>query len=328
MKILDKREVRRIGDNNHIGDIPKEKGWLLRLVDKCPLWLMIFLLFIFISIEMLGFAIAYSLISASPFMDSLHYSLFSALGEKVAASVPKSMSINRLISFQSILTNCIISFYMALVLYKLINIKPKLIEMEEHVVFDPETGTLRLRVANISRFQLTHVRVYAAFRIHMPDRGKHANAWLKLKTDNMNVFGSYVPWNIATKPFLPEGREKAQLDLDRFDKERLYECIPDLLNEKYRSDDEEKAKNTDYRNRDVVIIIKSPLFGTDWDYYKSFSAKDFVCGKLDSMENDDGTIDWSNWGKYTDKSDSYCEKCVFADYCSIIKRSQRYKTIS
>ena len=65
------------------------------------------------------------------------YSLFSALGEKVAASVPKSMSINRLISVQSILTNCIISFYMALVLYKLINIRPELIKMEEHVVFDP-----------------------------------------------------------------------------------------------------------------------------------------------------------------------------------------------
>lgn len=99
-------------------------------------------------------------------------------------------------------------------------------------------------MANISRFQLTHVRVYATFRIHMLGRGRHANARLKLKSDNLNVFGPYVPWNIATKPFLPERREKAQLDLDRFDKERLYEFIPDLLNEKYRSDDEEKAKRT------------------------------------------------------------------------------------
>lgn len=83
--------------------------------------------------------------SSSPFIDSVNYSLFSVLGETVGASVRNALYINRLISLESVLTNCIISLYMAIVLYKLISLKPKIIEMEDHLVFDPETGTLRLR---------------------------------------------------------------------------------------------------------------------------------------------------------------------------------------
>lgn len=323
------RKAKIIDGNEHIGEIPKEKGLLSRYVVNYPLWVMILLLIIFIFVEMLGFAYLYSVISSSSFMDSLDYSLFSALGEKVPTSIKNATLINRLISVQSILTNCIISFYMALVLYKLISIKPKLIKMEKHVIFDPKTGTLRLRVANVSRFYLTNVRVNTNFRIYLRGGGRYANAKLKLKTDTMSLFCPYTAWNIATKPFLPKDENETQLDISRYDSERLYEFIPDLLNKEYCPADEEPADKIDFRKLDVIITIKSPLFGVEWDYCKSFFAKDFVCGEIISLiRKGSGVTDWSNWEEYKDKSENYCEKCAFAGHCSIIKMSQKYKTIN
>lgn len=270
--------------------------------------------------------------SSASFKVGLGYSFLSVLGETAAASVHNSMWINWIIAFQSIITDCIIAFFMAIVLYKLISIKPELIKMEDHVVFDPTTGTLRLRVANISKFELTNAHVIANFRIYIPESNRHANAKLQLKTDDMVLFGQYTVWNIATKPFRPKDGNDAQLNINRYDKDRVYEFIPDLLNEEYRSDNKRIARRTDYRNLDVVITIKSPLFGTDWVYHKSFTAKDFVCGKLISIEDHSSgkiVMNWSGWGKYEDYIEkNHCEKCVFAGHCGIINKNKGQKTIN
>lgn len=311
--------------------MPKTQGNLLWLVERCPLWLAFIMPFIFIAIEILGFACLYMAISSSSFSDGLNYSLFSTLGETVTASVQNSVLINRIISGQLILTNSLISFSMAIVLYKLINIRPELIKMENHLVFDPVSGTLRLRIVNSSKFCLTNAHVDAYFRIHIPNSNRHANAKLQLKVDNMNLLRPYTTWNIATKPFLPDyGSSSTQLDIKRYDKDRIYEFIPDLLNEKYHSDNVGDAKNADYINLNITITIKSPLFGADWVYHKSFRAIDFVCGQLVSLDRhipNTESIDWSNWEAYDDMSESYCEKCHFRDHCSITKRTQRHTTI-
>lgn len=328
--MLKKRRVKVIGNVEHHGNIPEPQGHLLWLVDKCPFWAAIIVLFAFIAIEMMGFACLYSIISSSSFSESLNYSLFSALGETVAESTHNSLLINRIISFQSILTNVIISFFMAIVLYKLININLILVIMEDHVVFDPTSGTLRLRIVNSSKFDISNARINATFRIYMPNSGRHANAKLKLKIDNINILRPYIAWNIATKPFLPTCKNDAQLDIDRYDVDRIYEFVPDLLNEKYRTHDSEEDKCLDYRNLDVTITVKSPLFGTDWVYQKSFTAADFVCGKIISLypHGSERTADWSHWGQYDDMSESYCKECVFSEHCSIIKKSQRRATIN
>ncbi len=104
-----------------------------------------------------------------------------------------------------------------------------------------------------------------------------------------------------------------------------------MLNEKYRSDDNEEAKSWDYNNLNVIITLKSPLFGNDWIYHKSFKTSDFVCGQIISVnphEQGKKITDWSNWGKYNDLSEIYCKECAFVDYCGIIKRNQRYITIN
>lgn len=329
MNKRDKGKV--IGGVKHIGNIPKSQGYLLWFVNKCPLWSMFILVFIFIAIEMFVFACLYSVISTASFKECLDYSIFSVLGETVENSVKNSLVINRIISFQLIFINCTISFFMAIVVYKLISIKPVLIKMEDHVVFDPTSGTLRLRVTNLSKFNLTNIHIDANFRIHIPNSGRHANAKLLLKTDTMNFLLPYTFWNIATKPFLPQSKDDAQLDIKRYDSDRIYEFIPDLLNEKYRSDDEELAKKTDYRNLNVIVTMKAPLFGTDWVYHKSYTAEDFVCGKIisvDPRKPGELIVDWSQWEKYEDMSGDYCDKCAFAGYCGIVKRSKEYKTIN
>lgn len=197
--------------------------------------------------------------------------------------------------------------------------------MEDHLVFDPVSGTLRLRIVNRSKFKLINVHIDAYFRIHIPKGGRHANARLKLKIDTMNILHPYTVWNIATKPFLPQNEDGAKLDIKRFDGDRVYEFIPDLLNEIYRSDDTEIAKKVDYNNLNITITIKSPLFGTDWIYNRTYKTKDFVCGKLISVDphiSGKNITDWSNWGKYDDMSKSYCKKCIFSNACGIIKKNQ------
>lgn len=326
-----KHKVKEIDGVEHHGEIPKPQGCWLWFIDQCPLWGSIIILFIIIAIEILGFAGLYCMISSSSIKESFDYSLFSALGSTVSASVQNSSILNRIIPVQSILTSCIISLYMAIVLYKLINVKPTLIKMEDHVVFDPDNGTLRLRIVNSSKFDITNVRIKAHFRIYVPGSGRHATADLQLKRDNINVLRPYVAWNIATKPFHPEDEKDACLDIKRYDRDRVYEFIPDLLQEQYRSDDPEIAKRWDYRNLDVTITIKSPLFGADWVYQKSFLAKDFVCGQLVSVENTiSGKIiyDWSSWEQYEDMSKSHCSECCFAKHCNIMKRPQRHTLIS
>lgn len=325
MKKRDKVKV--IGGVKHIGNIPKSQGRLLWYVNKCPLWSMFIVVFIFIAIEMFVFACLYNVISAASFKECLDYSIFSVLGENVENSVKNSLVINRIISFQLIFTNCTISFFMAIVVYKLISIKPVLIKMEDHVVFDPTSGTLRLRITNLSKFNLTNIHVDASLRIHIPNGGKYVNAKLKLKTDTMNLLLPYTFWNISSKPYLPQGKNNARLDIKKFDSDGLYEFIPDLLNEKYRSDDEKLAKRTDFRNLDVIVTMKAPLFGTDWVYHKSFTTEDFVCGKT-ICAPDELTTDWSLWGKYEEMSEWHCAKCAFAGHCGIIKRSKKYKTIN
>lgn len=216
-------------------------------------------------------------------------------------------------------------------LYKLINIKPELLKTEDHLVFDPTSGTLRLRVTNSSKFELTNIHVDATFRIHIPNSGRHAHARLQLKTDTMNILYPYTLWNIATKPFSPEDGDKPQLDINKYDSDRTYKFIPDLLSEKYRSDDEKRAKKWDYNSLNVTITIKSPFYGTDWAYHRSFKVEDFVCGKLISVDpHEEGKeiTDWSRWGQYEDMSESYCENCTFVGHCGIIKKSQRYSTIN
>lgn len=324
-------KVRIIDGVEHHGDVPKPQGRMLKLVDKCPLWLSFLALFILLALEMLGFAGVYCVISSASFEKGLNYSLFSVLGETVGGWVKNSVIINRIISAQSILTNCLISFYMAIVLYKLINAKPMLIKMEDHVVFDPTSGTLRLRIVNSSNFDITNVRINASFRLHIPNSGRHATTNLRLKRDTIDVLRPYVAWFIATKPFIPESADMAQLDIERYDGDRVHGFIPDMLNECYRSDDPELAKRLDYRNLDVTFTVKSPLFGTDWVYQKSFSAKDFVCGKpisLDPHMPGKAVMDWSKWGQYRDMSEGHCRSCVFAGHCGIIKMRQRHTLIN
>lgn len=130
---------------------------------------------------------------------------------------------------------------------------------------------------------------------------------------------------------MPESEEKAQLDIKRFDEDRVYEFLPDLLSECYRSDDPELAKRLDYRNLDVTFTVKSPLFGTDWVYQKSFFTRDFVCGKLISLDLDipgKSVTDWSKWGQYDDMSDVHCKSCVFSRHCGIVKKHQRHMFIT
>lgn len=75
------------------------------------------------------------------------------------------------------------------------------------------------------------------FHIYLSNRNRHANARLQLKTDTLDVVKPYAPWSIATKEFHPKQEKDFQLDVERFDNDRIYEFIPDLLNEKYRPDD-------------------------------------------------------------------------------------------
>lgn len=320
-----------IDNISHRGKVPNPQGQWLWLVDKCPFWGSFVVLLIVFCMETFGFAWLYSAISSLSIMECFNYSLFSVLGKTVTSSIRNASIINQLIAVQLVLTNCIVSFYMAIVLYKLMNIKPKLIQMENHVVFDPTTGTLRLRIANVSRFIITNAHVDATIRIHVPKGGRHATADLKIKRSDINSFRPYSAWNIASKPFHPENENDAFLNIKRFDEERVYEFIPDLLQEKYRSDDPEIAKNLDYRNLDITISVKSPVFGADWVYQKSFYAKDFVCGKLISLDPHvpgKNMTDWSNWESYDDMSESYCVKCPFDGHCGIVKKNQKYAVIN
>lgn len=327
-----KNKIEIIDGIEQRNNIFKQQGKTLKFIDDHSLWMIIIILFVSLAVEMLIFACIYAVISWSPFWDGLDYSFLSTLGETAAEPVRNSTWVNWIIALQSVITDCIIAFFMAIVLYKLISIRPELIKMEDHVVFDPTTGTLRLRVANVSKFVLVNAHVIANFRIYIPESNRHANARLKLKTEDMVVFERYTAWNIATKPFQPEDGDSTRLDISKFDKDREYKFIPELLKEEYRSDNRRVARKTDYRNLDVVITIKSPLFGTDWVYYKSFTAKDFVCGKLVSIE-DHGSgkiiMDWSGWGKYEDYIEkNYCEKCVFKEHCGIINKNEGQKTIN
>lgn len=325
-----KNKNKKIGDALHSGNVPKPQGKWLYYIDRCPLWLAFVILFTVIFMEILVFACIYMAIASVSFTEGMNYSFFSTLGEMATESTLHSVVINRIISFQSILTSCIISFFMAIILYKLINTKPVLLKVEDHLVFDCTTGTLRLRVANISKFELINVHVDAYFRIHIPEGGRHATTRLHLKTEELSYLAPYMVWNIATKPFLPKDKNSAALDVSKYDSDRVCEFIPDLLNEKYRSDDEKKAKNQDYKNLHIIFTVKSPFFNTDWTYHKSFSARDFVCGKLVSLNSCiDGksTTDWSKWNKYIGASDSDCEKCIFAGHCGIIKNAQRYSVV-
>lgn len=326
-----KKKIKVIGDVEHHGNMPKQQGKLLWFLCGHSLLLLIFMLFGLIVIEILGFACLYKTVSLLPFTDCFKYSIFSVLGETVADSVQNSLLINYIIAFQVIFTNCTISFFIPIVLYKLINIQPELIKMEDHVVFEPETGTLKWRIANVSKFTFTKVHIDANFRIHLPGKKRHANAELPLKVNDINSMRPYKAWNIATKPFRPEHKEEAALDVDRYDRERIYEFVPDLLSEKYRSDEPEKARRSDYNNLNMTVTIKAPLFGNEWVYAKSFKAEDFVCGQYISLDphiSGKNVTDWSNWEVYDDMSGNYCKECIFEEHCGIIKTSQKYNIIS
>lgn len=325
---MSKRDsVEIINNVEHRNNIFKEQGKIYKFIEKCPLAIIIFIPLIFILMEMVVFALLYMVLSSSSFGDSFNYSILSVLGEKVDTSIKNAIWINRMISIQLIITNCTISFFMAVVLYKFMSIKPKLIKVEDHLVFDPSSGTLRLRIVNVSRFKLKNVYINAYFRIHIPESGRHAWAKLNLKIDNIVCLEPYTPWNIATKPFIENSKPRSdvQLDINKYDRERICDFIPDMLNEKYRSDDMEVAKRCDYTNLHITITYKSPLFDTDRVHYEEFKTEDFVCGQLNRIEiHDSGKVimDWSKWGQYDDMSESYCKDCVFANNCSIIKKEK------
>ena len=311
----------------HQNNTFKEQGKIYKFIEKCPLGVIIFLPLLFILIEMVVFAFLYMGLSSSSFGNSFSYSMFSSLGEMVDTSVKKAFWINRIISIQLIITNCIISFFMAVVLYKFMSIKPKLIKVEDHLVFDPSSGTLRLRIVNVSRFKLKNVYIKAYFRLHIPESNRHAWAKLNLKIDEIVCLEPYKPWNIATKPFKEnsELRGETKLDIGKYDRERICDFIPDMLNEKYRSDDIELAKSSDYINLHITITYKSPLFDTDRVHHEEFMTKDFCCGQLKSIErhkSGETIMNWSNWGQYDDQSESHCKGCSFEKNCSIIKKEK------
>lgn len=312
----------------HRNNTFKEQGKIHKFIEKCPLGVIIFTPLVFIFIEMVIFAFLYMGLSSSSFGNCINYSILSVLGEMVDTSIQNAFWINRMISIQSILTNCIISFFMAVVLYKIMSIKPKLIKVEDHLVFDPCSGTLRLRIVNVSGFRLKNVYINAYFRVHIPESGRNAWAKLNLKIDNIVCLEPYTPWNIATKPFIENAKPKSdvQLDISKYDRDRICDFIPDMLNEKYRSDDIEVAKRCDYVNIHLTITYKSPLFDTDRVHHEEFKTKDFVCGKLNCIESHDSgkiIMDWSKWGQYDDMSETYCNKCSFVNNCSIIKKKKR-----
>lgn len=324
-KRLKKDEDEIIDGIVHQNNTFKEQGKIYKFIEKCPLWVIILFPLLFILIEMVVFAFVYMRLSSSSFGNSFNYSIFSTLGEMVDTSVKNAVWINRIISIQLIITNCIISFFMAVVLYKFMSIKPNLIKVEDHLVFDPSSGTLRLRIVNVSRFKLKNVYIKAYFRLHIPESGRHAWAKLNLKIDEIVCLEPYIPWNIATKPFIEnsEPRGETQLDIGKYDRERICDFIPDMLNEKYRSDDIEVAKRCDYINLHLTITYKSPLFDTDRVHYEEFKTEDFYCGQLKGIEKHESgkvIMDWSNWGEYDDQSESHCKGCFFEGNCSIIKK--------
>lgn len=159
---MSKRDsVEIINNVEHRNNIFKEQGKIYKFIEKCPLAIIIFIPLIFILMEMVVFALLYMVLSSSSFGNSFNYSILSVLGEKVDTSIKNAIWINRMISIQLIITNCTISFFMAVVLCKFMSIKPKLIKVEDHLVFDPSSGTLRLRIVNVSRFKLKNVYINA-----------------------------------------------------------------------------------------------------------------------------------------------------------------------
>lgn len=331
---MSKRDrVKIINGVEHRNNTFKEQGKIHKFIEKCPLGVIFFIPLIFILIEMVVFAFLYMVLSSASFGSSFNYSFFSVLGEMVDTSIKNALWINRVISIQSVLTNCIISFFMAVVLYKIMSIKPKFIKVEDRLVFDPGSGTLRLRIVNVSKFKLKNVYINEYFRLHMPERGRHAWAKLNLKIDNIVCLEPYKPWNIATKPIIEDSKPigDVQLNIDKYDRNRICDFIPDMLNEKYRSDDIKVASSCDYINLHITITYKSPLFDTDRVQHKEFKTNDFVCGQLKRIEqHEEGKIimDWSAWGQYFDMSEKYCEDCLFSKHCSIIKKNKDDATIS
>lgn len=73
----------------------------------------------------------------------------------------------------------------------------------------------------------------------------------------------------------------------------------------------------------MIFTIRSPLFGSEWVYSKSYKAEQFVCGRVKNIEDNKSEkktfFDWSNWEQYDDKFN--CETCAYVNHCSIIKKS-------
>lgn len=295
---------------------PRSKGAFHSFFIKAPVFVIILLVVMFYCLLAVIFSKIYITLGlTNDFIESFIYSFYvqTTLGSNSA-----SLTINNAVHIASIIQVTISIFYtsifIAIFIYKLINITPQIIMFEKRAVFSPNDNTLRIRIVNRSKFSLVDVKVYMILHVWIEEAERFATIDINLKRNFIHQISPYTPWNIATKPI---DSLSGEIDLKSMDISRKADFHPNLVNLDLTN---KNIDNEEY----LVLLISSqlPVFSINMHFKKSYKINEIVCGKYryiitSDMEN------WGNWGRIDYSNDEQCRNCLLRNSCELKSNNKR-----
>ena len=260
----------------------------------------------------------YHLTNSPLYFDNLYFSLITQTTLGYGDILPKSITGRLLASVQAIIGMLYTSIFIAMLLYKLITISPKVIKFEDNAVFSPDDRTLRIRATNLFKIQLIDVNVKMYLRIWLEKEDRYATYDINLKRNQIPFMDPKARWFFATKPFnmniIPENLE----DLDIKSREIMFH--PYYINKKYS-----QSNVADEPLLRLQLRAEIPLFGTTLIVDKTHNIDTILCGKFASISNKFGESNWGNWGKIDKSSSKECKNCKFYTNCGITTKHKNHK---
>lgn len=299
---------------------PKLKGSIYTIIIKIKFikFILLFILgYIFLAFI---FSIIYykgGFTSAISFYDNLYFSVMTQTTMSYGEFIPKTIFGRLTVSIQAITGILYTSIFIAILLYKLINVSTDIIEFEKYAVFTPGQGTLRIRAINFFKLPIIDVNVKIYFRIWHDKLKSFSTYDICLKNNTIPFMDTKKSWNFTSKPF---NLDKQVPNIEDLDSSRKIVFHPKYMNKKYI------PKNAADKTL-LTIHIKGeiPLFGKTIHFFKSYKNDEILCGRYADISLDTSEIKWENFGIIIESSLQDCENCEFNTDCGIITNQKNIK---
>ena len=294
--------------NPRIGRLPK-------LMGQCPFWPffgLIVLLYLAFAILIGTVYYSFSLTSASSYSDNLYFSMITQTTIGYGDVKPDSGAGKFIAAGQAIFGAFYLALVAALLLYKLVNISA-VFHFDPACVFSPDDGTLRVRCLNLFALRIVNVDVCMYFRAWLADAERFATYDVRLKRKKIPYMEPYIPWNLATVPISPTESYPPLKHIDGNRNVHFHPC--------YVRSDLVPSDADDPHILRVTLTGRVPVFGSVVFSDESYVYEDIHCGRIKPVQLV-RTLNWKNWGKFTESTSEQCECCPYSEMCTLQTHSK------